>query len=168
MPVVCRVMGQRPKTDTYVEKKMKEHFKEALPQYVEGDDAWKINWHPNVAFERPDDLYWLDFFFLPGIPYQQELGNGGRNRWTGVLQINICVPKDDTSLDDGVDSDGDDDFGSSAMDTCYNDIAEAFRRGTVFDGIRIHKCYRNTSAMQTYDDFCCLPVTIEWQADLSN
>lgn len=156
------------KTDTYIEKKLKKRFAEALPQYVEGDEAWKINWHPNMAFERPDDLYWLDFFFLPGIPYQQELGNEGRNRWAGIMQINICTPKDDMTVEDGMDDEGDDDYGSSAMDRCYNDIAQAFRRGTTFDGIRIYKTYRNTSAMQVYDDFCVLPVTIEWQADLSN
>jgi hypothetical protein len=156
------------KTDTYIEKKIKAYFKAKLPQYVAGDDAWKINWHPNISFERPDDLYWLDFFFLPGTPYQQEIGNWGRNRWTGILQINICVPKNEMTVEDDVDSDEDDTFGTSAMDTCFNDIAKVFRRGVTFDGIRIHKTYRNTSAMQVYDDFCCLPVTIEWQADLNN
>lgn len=156
------------KTDTYVEKKLKQYFKDNLPQYVQGENAWGINWHPNIAFKRPDDLYWLDFFFLPNVPFQQELGTTGRNRWKGILQINICVPKNEMTVEDDVDSDEDDDFGTSAMDICYNDIARVFKRGVIFDGIRIHKTYRNTSALQVYDDFCCLPVTIEWQSDLSN
>jgi hypothetical protein len=157
-------------SDTYIEKQLIKYFKQNLPSYVKGDDAWKINWHPNVSFERPDDLYWLDFFFLSNEPYQQELGTGGRNRWTGILQINICVPKDEFQLpnDDEEDDDESVTFGTSAMDTCYNDIAKVFRRGTIFNGIRISRTYRTTSAMQVYDDFCCMPVTIEWQADLSN
>lgn len=149
-------------TDLFVEKKIKQYFIDNLPQYVEGDEAWKINWSPNMAFERPDDLYWLDFFFLPNTPYQQEIGWGARNRWTGIMQINICVPKDDTlSTEDNV-------FGNSAMDLCYEDIAKVFKRGTIFNGIRIAKTCRETSAMQVYDDFVCLPVSIYWQADLSN
>ena len=155
-------------TDTYIEKKLKKYFRDNLPQYVEGPDAWKVNWSPNIAFERPSDLYWLDLFFIPGEPFQQELGNWGRNRWSGILQVNIYTPKSEVTVEDGIDTDEDDDFGTSAMDRCYNDIAEVFKRGVVFDGIRIHKCYRNTSALQVYDDFCALPVTIEWQADLSN
>lgn len=153
------------KTDTYVEKKIKNYFKANLPQYIEGDDKWAINWSPNISFDRPDDLYWLDFFFSSNPPVQQELGTGGRNRWTGYIQINICVPLNEMTLDDEED---DDTFGTSAMDKCFNDIAKVFRRGVIFDGIRIHKCYRNSSALQSYDDFCCLPVIIEWQADLSN
>lgn len=156
------------KTDTYIEKRLKKYFCDNLPQYVEGDDAWGINWHPNIAFTRPDDLYWLDFFFLPSVPFQQELGNWGRNRWRGILQINICVPLNEATTEEAEADSEDDTFGTSAMDMCYNDIAKTFKRGVIFDGIRIHKTYRNTSAMQVYEDFCALPVTIEWQADLSN
>ena len=156
------------KSDTYIEKKLKKFFCDNLPQYVEGDDAWGINWHPNIAFERPDDLYWLDFFFIPAEPFQQELGTGGRNRWRGILQINICVPLNEATTDVSGETEDEDIFGTSAMDKCYNDIARVFRRGVIFNGIRIHKTYRNTSAMQFYDDFCALPVTIEWQSDLSN
>ena len=156
------------KSDTYIEKQIISYFKENLSQYVEGPDAWKINWHPNMAFERPDDLYWLDFFFLPNAPVQQELGTGGRNRWSGIVQINICVPKDEHSSEESEETEDDDTYGTSAMDNCYNDIARVFRRGVIFKGIRINKTYRTTSAMQVYDDFCSVPVTIEWVADLSN
>lgn len=149
-------------TDVYVEKKFKEYFKSKLSSYVEGEDSWHINWNPAKAFVRPDDLYWLDFYFLPNVPNQMELGTWGRNRWTGVVQINVCVPLD-TSAEDEEDIED-----NSAMDTCFLDISRVFRRGVIFNGIRINKCYRNTSALQTYEDFCCLPVTIEWVADLSN
>lgn len=149
-------------TDLFVEKKIKEYFRDNLSQYVKGDDAWKINWTANKTFERPADLYWLDFKFLANPPFQQELGTGGRNRWQGIMQINICVPRDDAS------GDVSNDFEDSAMDICYQNIAKVFRRGVIFNGIRIIKCCRNTSAMQFYDDFCLLPVSIYWQSDLSN
>lgn len=156
------------KSDTYIDKKIKEFFKKNLPQYIDGEDAWGINWNPNISFKRPEDLYWLDFFFLPNQPTQQELGTDGRNRWRGIMQINICVPLNEATTEESEETEGDDTFGTSAMDTCYNDIARVFRRGVIFDGIRIYKTYRNPSAMQVYEDFCCMPVSIEWQADLSN
>jgi hypothetical protein len=84
------------------------------------------------------------------------------------MQINICVPLNEATTEESEETEGDDTFGTSAMDTCYNDIARVFRRGVIFDGIRIYKTYRNPSAMQVYEDFCCMPVSIEWQADLSN
>lgn len=155
-------------TSTYIDKKIKEYFKKNLPQYIEGDDAWGINWNPNISFKRPDDLYWLDFFFVPSEPKQIELGNNGRNRWSGFMQINICVPRNEATTEESGDDSDDDTFGTSAMDNCYNDIARVFKRGVTFDGIRIYKTYSITSAMQVLDDFCSLPVRIEWQTDLNN
>jgi len=156
------------KTSTYIDKKIKQYFKDNLSQYVEGDDAWGINWNPNIAFKRPDDLYWLDFFFNPSEPAQIELGTKGRNRWVGFMQINICVPLNEATIEEAEADSDDDTFGTSAMDTCYNDIARVFKRGVIFNGIRINKTYSIPSAMQVLDDFCSLPVRIEWQADLSN
>lgn len=147
---------------TYVEKTIKKYFLTNLPQYCEGDDAWTIHWNPTVTFSRPDDLYWLDFFFMNNEPFQQELGTGGRNRHKGVLQINICTPLDAVKVTE------DDPIGTSPMDICADDIARIFRRGVTFDGIRIVKCYKETSALEVYDDFCCLPISIYWEADLSN
>lgn len=148
---------------TFVEKRIKEYFLEKLPQYCEGEDAWTIHWSQSKTFTRPDDLFWLDFFFIPSEPFQQELGTGGRNRHKGIMQINICVPYDaDISEDD------DDVIGTSPMDICADDIARVFRRGVIFNGIRIVKFSKDSSALQMYDDFCCLPVSIYWEADLSN
>lgn len=156
------------KTDTYIDKKIKEYFKANLPQYIEGDDAWSICWNSNMTFTLPDDLYWLEFTFKPGVPSQGELGNTGRNRWDGEMQIDICVPINEATTEESGDDEDDDTFGTSAMDTCYNDIAKVFKRGVTFDGIRIYKTYRNSSAMQVYEDFCKMPVLIQWRAYLSN
>lgn len=152
-------------SDLYIENTLKNMFAEKLPQYVKGDDAWKINWNPNVVFERPDDLYWMDIFFIANEPYQAELGTDGRNVWTGFMQININVPKNDVVS--GFDENGIYNE-QSAMNKCYEDIAKVFRRGVIYKGVRIVKTSRNTSALQVYDDFCSMPVTIRWKAYLSN
>lgn len=147
---------------TYIEKKIKHYFLDKLPQYCSGDDAWELHWNPVKTFTRPDDLYWLDFFFMNNEPFQQELGTGGRNRHKGILQINICTPLDDTKENE------EDPIGTSSMDVCADDIARVFRRGVIFDGIRIVKCHKYTSALEVYDDFASLPLRIFWEADLSN
>lgn len=160
---------------TNVSKKTEDEIREELESILGkkivdkiNEDGWKINWHPNLSFIRPDDLYWMDFHFLTNDPMQIELGTGGRNRWSGFLQINICVPKNEMSLDKSGDESESDIFGSSAMDKCYLDISRVFRRGTIFDGIKIFKTRRYTSAMQVEEDFCWCPVRIMWTADLSN
>lgn len=148
-------------SDVFVEKKIKEYFVDNLKQYCEGDDAWKIHWNPVGTIERPDDLYWLDLHFVTNEPFQRELGTYGRNHWSGFLQVRINTPLDEADLEGG-------DSVNSAMNHCYEDIARVFRRGTIFNGIRIIKTCRYTSAMQVEDDFCSLPVRIYWEADLSN
>lgn len=149
-------------TAQYIDKKIKERFIEKLPQYCEGVDKWEIHWSPTQAFERPEDLFWLDFFFNPYEPSQKELGTGGRNRFEGFTQINICVPLNSDIVTD------EDPIGTSPAFICSADIERAFKRGDIFNGIQIVKFQEYTSALQVYDDFCFLPVRIFWRADLPN
>jgi hypothetical protein len=107
--------------------------------------------YENRAFNRPTDNYWFGLHFIPTLPYQQELGKYGKNRWHGIFQVDICVPKDS---------------GTDAMNDRYNTIVNAFPRGYITDGIRILKVGR--SSARSTDDFCFTPVSISWQADLDN
>lgn len=92
---------------------------------------------------------WYEVYFTPTAPNQIELGTKGRNRWTGFLQINICVPTN---------------WGTSELLYRYDEIAELFRQGMVIDGVRIHRVYRGPNL--TESDFTWCPVTVEWKADL--
>ena len=109
---------------------------------------------PNEDFERPkDDLglndYWYELYFIPAEPNQIELGTKGRSRWVGIMQINICLPKT---------------WGTEELYARYDEVAKLFRSGLILEGVRIIRTYRSTSIND--DDYFCLPVTIEWQADL--
>lgn len=109
---------------------------------------------PNEDFIRPVDengsnLSWYELYFIPARPNQIELGTKGRSRWFGLMQVNICVPRT---------------WGTQELYQRYDDIAALFRSGLILEGVRIVRTYRS-SALDD-DDFYCLPVTIEWQADL--
>ena len=109
---------------------------------------------PNEDFKRPIDgngnnLAWYELYFIPARPTQIELGTKGRSRWFGLMQVNICVPKT---------------WGTQELYQRYDDIAALFKSGLILEGVRIVRTYRS-SALDD-DDFYCLPVTIEWQADL--
>lgn len=104
---------------------------------------------PNESFIRPEDGYWYEIYLIPAIPNQIELGSEARSRWTGIMQINICVPKDS---------------GTKALNARYDAIASLFRSGLYIEGVRIVRTYR-TSALDD-GDFTVLPVSVEWWADL--
>ena len=109
---------------------------------------------PNVPFNRPSDedgnpLSWCELYFLTHAPNQIELGTTARSRWLGIMQVSICIPKA---------------WGTSEAKSMYNEIASNFRSGLIIEGVRITRTYK-TSALDG-DDFYCLPVTVEWTADL--
>lgn len=118
-----------------------------------------VNLYPHVAFPNEDftrakeklgdDNYWYELYFIPGGPVQIELGTTGRSRWIGIMQVNICVPKT---------------WGTKEIYARYDEIAALFRSGLILEGVRIVRTYR--AASLDNDDYHCLPVTIEWQADL--
>ena len=155
-------------TDTYIEEKIRERFL-TIDTTITSDDGEEIDLltknensngdviytniqMPNVAFTRPATGLWFEFLPIPTQPTQQELGTSGRNRWTFGLQINICYPKD---------------YGTYDINTAFNAIAGKFKRGDIFDGIRILNT-ANRSSARAYDDFYSVPVTIIAQADLDN
>ena len=111
---------------------------------------------PNDTRKRDDlaskDNIWFEIFPLHSPPHQQELGASGRNRWNFGLQININSPKDKGTYD---------------IDTVYDAIAAQFKRGDIFDGIRVTRTAFRSSARQL-DDYYSEPVTVMVQADLEN
>ena len=104
---------------------------------------------PNEAFTRPEDGYWYELHMIPSVPEQIELGTTGRSRWTGIMQINICVPKDS---------------GTRAINARFNAIAALFRSGLYIHGVRVVRTYRS-SALDDGDS-TVVPVSVEWWADL--
>lgn len=92
---------------------------------------------------------WYEIYFHPTAPNQIELGGKGRIRWTGFLQVNICVPNN---------------WGTDAILDRYDEIAQLFRPGLIMEGVRIVRTYRGPN--MTEDDFIWCPVTIDWQSDL--
>lgn len=164
-------------TDTYIYQKVRKRFLSISGIYELADENGEVQTkhiiagergsdgmitectnlvEPNIKVSRDElnskDSIWFEMFILPSSPVQQELGTAGRNRWTFGLQININCPADK---------------GTDAVDTVYNAIAAQFRRGDIFDGIRIlQTAYRSSARM--YDDFYSVPVTIIAQADLDN
>lgn len=98
------------------------------------------------------DCIWFEIFPLHSSPHQQELGATGRNRWTFGLQININSPRD---------------VGTYDIDTVYDLISAQFKRGDIFDGIRVlQTAYRSSARLA--DDYFSVPVTVMVQADLDN
>lgn len=158
--------------NTYISLPKEEHNEEddlllenirnhKLPRYLKYDEDGDVIYSnfpaaafPNSDFERPVDengnnTAWYELFFITSKPNQIELGTTARSRWIGIMQINICIPKT---------------WGRKEINYRYNEIADLFRSGINIDGVRVTNTYR-TSALDD-DDYYCLPVTVEWWADL--
>lgn len=139
-------------TDTYIWQKIRQRFLEVIAEYDKDKEESSVVIEPNNTDERPTDNLWFEIFPLHSMPHQQELGTSGRNRWNFGLQININSPKD---------------VGTSEIDDAYDFIVSKFKRGDIFDGIRVlQTAYRSSARMA--DDYYSVPVTVMVQADLDN
>lgn len=154
-------------TDSIMWKKVKERFFSMtkkneegeiidFPYFIKDGDEITNVIEPNTAKERPTDELWFEIFPLHSQPHQQELGKSGRNRWNLGLQININTPKNSSVY-----------YGTDAVDDAYDFIAENFKRGDIFDGIRVTQTAYRSSA-RLLDDYYSEPVTVMLQADLEN
>ena len=159
-------------TDTYIWQKVRQRFLDIDGTYedIEGHETdviqkeyegEEVTAYTNVVdpndIEKRESLasknnIWFEIFPLHSQPSQQELGKSGRNRWNMGMQININCPRN---------------FGTYVIDTVYDAIAEQFKRGDIFDGIRVlQTAYRSSARLQ--DDYYSEPVTVMVQADLEN
>ena len=141
-------------TDSYIYGKILQRFKDVIDEFnMEHGYACAI-FEPNDTGNRPQDELWFEIFELHGTPRQQELGQTGSNRWTFGLQININGSRSSIT-------------GTKAYDEAYDYIAANFKRGDIFDGIRVlQTAYRSSARIQ--DDYYSVPVTVMVQADLDN
>ena len=160
-------------TDSYIWQKVRQRFLaidatltdedgNEYPVIIkEYDDDGNITGYTNVVdpndTKKREDLLseghiWFEIFPLHSQPFQQELGGAGRNRWLLGFQININCSKG---------------LGTYDIDTVYDAIAAQFKRGDIFDGIRVLKsAYRSSARLS--DDYYSEPVTVMLQADLEN
>ena len=160
-------------TDTYIWQKVRqrfldidakmedEHVDEVDIIAKEYNDLGELVAYTNVVdpndIEKRENLkskdnIWFEIFPLHTQPFQQELGATGRNRWTFGLQINVNSPRN---------------FGTYDVDVVYDAIAAQFKRGDIFDGIRVlQTAYRSSARLE--DDYYSEPVTVMVQADLDN
>ncbi len=145
-------------TDRVIWKSIVSRFKDVIAEYDEknyeetGIQHTSTIIEPNSPDTRDADDLWFEIFPLHSQPRQQELGATGRNRWIFGLQININSPSN---------------FGTDAIDDAYDFIASHFKRGDIFDGIRVQNTAYRSSA-RGYDDFYSVPVTVMVEADLDN
>ena len=141
-------------TDSYVYDKTLARFKDVITKFNEEHGYNCVIIDPNETKTRPSNELWFELFELHAPPSQQELGKTGRNRWTCGLQININGSRNYFT-------------GTEAYDEAYDFIADHFKRGDIYDGIRVlQTAYRSSARVQ--DDYYSEPVTIMVQADLDN
>lgn len=137
-------------TDAYIQEESEKHFLKMESITINEDGSHPEVCLENEEFDRPDDGYWYEVWYIPSDPLQIELGTDARSRWIGLLRINICTPKNAGT--------------APALDR-YKSIAEHFRTGMYIDNkIRVVKTSR-TSAIED-GDFYVTPVTVELQANL--
>ena len=113
-------------------------------------------------FHRPDPTVtgcWYELHFLPATPYMAEIFKKTMNRWTGIFQINVCVPKTIRTYYPNL---GVQDF----VDNAYNSIAEVMKRGVIKDRVHITGVGR-TSAIDN-GDYYSVPISVSWYANLPN
>ena len=113
-------------------------------------------------FSRPDPQVtgcWYELHFLPATPYMAEIFKNAMNRWTGIFQINVCVPKTIRTYYPNL---GVQDF----VDNAYNSIAEVMKRGVIKDRVHITGVGR-TSAIDN-GDYYSVPISVSWYANLPN
>lgn len=138
-------------TDVTVEKILKQSFLDIRPPLArrkKGKDEYENVSFPNTTFTRPKGM-WYEIAFLGNPPNQNELGTGGRSRWTGIMQISICYPKG---------------IGTQGVDEAFERIASHFARSSQHNGVRVKRTYRSSARL--YDDYYSVPVSVEWEADL--
>ena len=141
-------------TDTYIWKKLCERLVTTIAKYDEEYSKNSTIIFPNDTDYSDANELWFEVFPLHTQPTQIELGSSGRNRWTLGMQININAPRPAK-------------LGTDDVDLAYDTIAANFKRGDIFDGIRVLQTASRSSA-RVQKDYYSVPVTVMVQADMDN
>lgn len=107
---------------------------------------------PNVTFSKPSTGQWFELNLLVNAPNAITTGEEHINEWTGILQIDLCVPLN---------------VGYDQIDNQYNCILQLYPEGLfVDDYIHIEKCYSPSESAE--EDCYRKIVRIQWTADVDN
>ena len=129
---------------------------------------WKEDTKQNLVsyemedFTKPTCGYWYEVKHLPNRPSTPEIFKGSMNRWSGVMQVNICVYKDiktrrSTHKEYGV---------PFYMKNAYATITDVIKRGVIKD--RVHITRVGKSSAIDNGDYYSVPISIYWYAHLTN
>jgi hypothetical protein len=104
---------------------------------------------------------YIEIEFIRKGSEKKELGRDGFNKWSGIMQLNICVVTSDSvnSTESMATNDN--------INIIYNKIYDTFKGGTYINGVRIVKTYKNTGR-KINDDTFVVPVSVVWNAFMEN
>ena len=104
---------------------------------------------------------YIEIEFIRKGSEKKELGRDGFNKWSGIMQLNICVVTSDSvnSTESMTTNDN--------INVIYNKIYDTFKGGTYINGVRIIKTYKNTGR-KINDDTFVVPVSVVWNAFMEN
>lgn len=149
-------------TQTSCEKTLTDLFKTIDLVFWAEDVGQELISEPFEDFTKPSCGYWYEIKHIPRDPTTPEIFKGAMNRWSGIMQINICVYKDirtrrSTHSDQGVDF---------YVENAYAAIAEVMKRGVILDRVHITKVGKS-SAIDN-GDYYSVPISVNWYAILEN
>lgn len=138
------------KKDIYLRKAL-------IKKFFELNDFSQINFInnnvalPNVEFEPPVDSLWFGLNILDDEPESIGLYNKTQERYTGFLQIDICVPLN---------------VGEDEADDVYSFICGLFDVGSTFDDVTINKVCKVNAGVE--GKYYKTVVRVYFDADVDN
>lgn len=106
---------------------------------------------PNKEFEPPVDSLWFGLNILDDEPESIGLYNKTQERYTGFLQIDICVPLN---------------VGEDEADDVYSFICGLFYVGSTFDDVTINKVCKVDAGVE--GKYYKTVVRVYFDADVDN
>lgn len=118
-------------------------------------DAANLTKFENEAFDPMGKPLWYAFHFLPNSPEVATLGSGGQDNFTGIVQVDINLPKDK---------------GKSGLAQIMTALRLGFTAGTrsIHDSanVIIKSCGRSGNG-SPFESWFRYHVTIQWECFLN-
>lgn len=111
---------------------------------------------PGKSFAPSSTAWYRVSFVTTEEPVAAEIGTNGRNRHTGMLEIEVFYPKSNA--------------GEGAVRTEGERIAATMKRGDVFTSNGQNVRITSSAASRCYEEeeWLRVPVMIWWRADVAN